>query len=94
MERTGLMYAAPEAVAATAHELNDVNIGKCLVEGFFSQVAHLQKQGMYQTVKDNQAVFLHPSCVIDSKPDWVAFNEFVLTTKNYIRTVTAIKGEW
>jgi len=25
---------------------------------------------------------------------WVLYNEFVLTTKNYIRTVTRVKGEW
>jgi pre-mRNA-splicing factor ATP-dependent RNA helicase DHX15/PRP43 len=28
------------------------------------------------------------------KPDWVLYNEFVLTTKNYIRTVTKIEGDW
>ena len=27
-------------------------------------------------------------------PDWVMYHEFVLTSKNYIRTVTAVRGEW
>jgi len=31
---------------------------------------------------------------LDHKPEWVLYNEFVLTTKNWIRTVTDIKGEW
>lgn len=26
--------------------------------------------------------------------DWLIYNEFVLTSKNYIRTVTQIKPEW
>ncbi|KAJ8612995.1 hypothetical protein MRB53_037203 [Persea americana] len=26
--------------------------------------------------------------------DWVLYHEFVLTSKNYIRTVTAVKAEW
>jgi len=38
-------------------------------------------------------VQLHPSTCLDHKPEWVLYNEFVLTTKNYIRTVTDIKRE-
>ena len=37
---------------------------------------------------------IHPSTVLDSKPDWVLYNEFVLTSRNYIRTVTSIRPEW
>lgn len=58
------------------------------------QVAHLERTGHYLTVKDNQVVQLHPSTVLDHKPEWVLYNEFVLTTKNYIRTCTDIKPEW
>jgi pre-mRNA-splicing factor ATP-dependent RNA helicase DHX15/PRP43 len=41
-----------------------------------------------------QVVALHPSHCLDHKPDWVLYNEFVLTSKNYVRTVTEIKPEW
>lgn len=70
------------------------SIRKALTAGFFMQVAHLEKTGNYLTVKDNQAVALHPSTVLDHKPEWVLYNEFVLTSKNYIRTVTSVRGEW
>ena len=42
-------------------------------------------------MKDNQVVQLHPSTCLDHKPDWVLYDEFVLTSKNYIRTVSDIK---
>ncbi|CAH8566937.1 unnamed protein product [Schistosoma haematobium] len=71
-----------------------INIRKALVSGFFMQVAHLERTGHYLTVKDNQVVQLHPSTVMDHKPEWVLYNEFVLTTKNYIRTVTEVKPDW
>ncbi|XP_013118522.1 ATP-dependent RNA helicase DHX15 homolog [Stomoxys calcitrans] len=71
-----------------------INIRKALVQGFFMQVAHLERTGHYLTIKDNQIVQLHPSTCLDHKPDWVIYNEFVLTTKNYIRTVTDVKPEW
>lgn len=71
------------------------NIQKALLAGFFMQIAHLQpSSGHYLTVKDNQVVGLHPSTVLDHKPEFCLYNEFVLTTKNYIRTVTSVRGEW
>ncbi|KAH7102468.1 pre-mRNA-splicing factor ATP-dependent RNA helicase PRP43 [Auriculariales sp. MPI-PUGE-AT-0066] len=71
------------------------NIRMSLVCGFFMQVAHREgERGMYLTVKDNQVVGLHPSCGLDTTPEWVLFNEFVLTSKPYIRTVTEVRPEW
>ncbi|KXN81059.1 putative pre-mRNA-splicing factor ATP-dependent RNA helicase prp43 [Leucoagaricus sp. SymC.cos] len=72
-----------------------VNIRKALVCGFFMQVAHREgDKGSYTTVKDNQAVGLHPSCGLKNQPEWVIFNEFVLTARPYIRTVTEVRGDW
>ena len=71
------------------------NIRRALVAGFFMQVA--MKEGnskTYVTVKDNQNVLLHPSTVLQTESDWLLYNEFVLTTKNFIRTVTTVKPEW
>ena len=41
-----------------------------------------------------QVVGLHPSCGLDTQPEWVLFNEFVLTTRPYIRTVSEVRPEW
>ncbi|PYI11176.1 pre-mRNA splicing factor ATP-dependent RNA helicase PRP43 [Aspergillus sclerotiicarbonarius CBS 121057] len=72
------------------------NIRRALCAGFFMQVAKKEAQGknMYLTIKDNQNVLLHPSTVLGHEAEWVLYNEFVLTTKNYIRTITAVKPEW
>ena len=69
---------------------------KSLIAGYFSQVAHLESAGYYITVKDNQYVFIHPSSYLHGsrKATWVLFQEFVLTSKNYIRTVTEIQPEY
>lgn len=32
--------------------------------------------------------------MLGQESDWLIYNEFVLTSKNYIRTVTQIKPEW
>ncbi|GFZ13654.1 RNA helicase family protein [Actinidia rufa] len=70
------------------------NIRKAMLAGYFMQVAHLERTGHYLTVKDKQVVHLHPSNCLGHKPDWVIYNEFVLTTRNFIRTVTDVRGEW
>lgn len=69
-------------------------IRMALTSGMFMQVAFLQKKGNYLTVKDNQVVYIHPSSVVDSNPEWVIFEEFALTTKNYIRTVSTTNVDW
>ncbi|KAL9397229.1 hypothetical protein Peur_011482 [Populus x canadensis] len=71
-----------------------INIRKSILAGYFMQVAHLEQSGHYLTVKDNQVVHLHPSNCLDHKPEWVIYNEYVLTSRNYIRTVLDIRGEW
>jgi len=69
------------------------NIRRCLMSGFFMQVAHLDKD-KYKTVKEAQAVTLHPSTVLQSKPDWVLYHEYLLTSRSFVRTVTQVRGEW
>eukprot|EP00755_Sulcionema_specki_P010927 Sspe_Gene.711::Locus_244_Transcript_1_1_Confidence_1.000_Length_2262::g.711::m.711/K12820/DHX15, PRP43; pre-mRNA-splicing factor ATP-dependent RNA helicase DHX15/PRP43 len=71
-----------------------VRIRKALLWGFFMQVAHKDARGNYVTCKDNQPVSPHPSNYCEGTPEWLLYNEFVLTTKNWVRTCTRIEGEW
>jgi len=58
------------------------------------QVAKKDTSGKAYLTVDQQNVLLHPSTVLGQDSEWVLYNEFVLTSKNYIRTVTAVKAEW
>ena len=69
------------------------NIRRALVAGFFMQVAKKDNKH-YTTIKDEQTVLLHPSTVLGQDSEWVVYNEYVMTSKQYIRTVTAVKPEW
>lgn len=71
-----------------------LNLRKAMLAGYFMQVAHRERSGQYLTVKDNQIVQLHPSTCVDHKPEWVLYNEYVLTSSNFIRIVTDVRGEW
>ncbi|PSR90426.1 hypothetical protein PHLCEN_2v4915 [Hermanssonia centrifuga] len=94
LERTMERYEVDLVSTQDERKLYD-NVRRALVCGFFMQVAHKEgEKNGYMTVKDNQVVGLHPSCGLDAQPEWVLFNEFVLTTRPYIRTVTTVKVEW
>jgi pre-mRNA-splicing factor ATP-dependent RNA helicase DHX16 len=70
-------------------------IRKAVTSGFFYTTANLQKSGAYKTVKNPQSVHVHPSSgLAELMPRWVVYHELVLTTKEYMRTVSEIKPEW
>ncbi|KAJ2906286.1 pre-mRNA splicing factor ATP-dependent RNA helicase prp43 [Zalerion maritima] len=71
------------------------NIRRALLAGFFMQVAMRQGNSkIYNTIKDDQPVTLHPSTGLDIGYEFVVYHEFVLTSKQYVRTCTGIRPEW
>ena len=94
MERNSIPILSNFSDPRSEAQLHE-NIRRALLTGFFMQVAHWDpEKKAYLTVKDVQPVQLHPSCDLEGKPEWVVFNEFVLTTTPYIRTVSAVEPEW
>jgi pre-mRNA-splicing factor ATP-dependent RNA helicase DHX15/PRP43 len=64
------------------------------LSGFYLQIAHLQRNGTYCVFNESHLVLIHPSSAVKNKPDFVLYLEFVLTSKNYIRTVSEINPQW
>lgn len=74
---------------------NVMKIRKCIVAGFFTNAAKKDPQEGYKTLLENQPVYIHPSSALFNKnPEWVIYNELVLTTKEYMRNVVAIDAKW
>lgn len=73
-------------------------IKRALTAGFFPNAARLQKSGDgYRTVKNNTAVWIHPSSVlmsVDPPEKMVLYFELVQTTKEYMRSVMPIEAGW
>mmetsp|Transcript_19460 Transcript_19460/g.46952 ORF Transcript_19460/g.46952 Transcript_19460/m.46952 type:complete len:679 (-) Transcript_19460:145-2181(-) len=68
-------------------------IREAIVGGFFMNCAYWHGK-RYMTVRENSPVLIHPSSCLQHKPEWVVFNEVVLTKQNYIRVVSTIQAEW
>ncbi|WCJ41465.1 ATP-dependent RNA helicase putative [Euphorbia peplus] len=74
---------------------NSVKIRKAITAGFFSHAARKDPQGGYRTLVSNQIAYVHPSSSLyHVQPDWVIYNEVVMTTKEYMHDVTVIDPKW
>jgi pre-mRNA-splicing factor ATP-dependent RNA helicase DHX16 len=70
---------------------------KAMTAGYFYNTAKLSKSGEFKTVKHQHTVYIHPSSVLsreEDPPRWLLYHELVFTTKEYMRMVAPIKGEW
>lgn len=91
----GLMERVEIEVSSNPHDTDGVC--KALTSGYFYNTAKLSRTGDYKTIKHQHSVYIHPSSVLsrdDDPPRWLLYHELAFTTKEYMRFVTPIKGEW
>ena len=76
-------------------QINEVEICKSFGAGYFMQVACRQHDGSYKSAIGKQVVHIHPSSVLfASKVETLIYNELTVTSRNYMRTCSAVMGEW
>jgi len=74
---------------------NYAKVCKAICSGFFSHAAKKDPQEGYKTLVEGTPVSIHPSSSLFNKnPEWVIYHELVLTTKEYMREVTAVEPKW
>lgn len=70
-------------------------VRRAICGGFFRHAAKKDPQEGYKTLVEGTPVYIHPSSSLFNKnPEWVIYHELVLTTKEYMREVTAIEPKW
>ncbi|KAM9933810.1 hypothetical protein OXX80_006574 [Metschnikowia pulcherrima] len=84
---------------------NDADIRKCICAAYFHQAASLEKMGggrgsaEYANLRQSyMKMYLHPTSALvggtDLSPQYVVYDELVLTKKEYMQCVTAVEPEW
>ncbi|XP_066928757.1 probable ATP-dependent RNA helicase DHX35 [Clytia hemisphaerica] len=72
-------------------------IQKCVVSGFFANVAKYHPSGEYRSIRNNQSLHLHPTSVLSTErkpPKLLIFHQVLCTSKDFMRDVTVIKLSW
>lgn len=78
-------------------------VRKAFVSGYFKNCAkrssnhgHVDEEGVYRTLSDNLAVYIHPSSSLFKIPgvDYVIYHTLVLTNKEYMHCTTKIDPSW
>lgn len=72
------------------------NVRKCMTAGFFLHAAQkIPHKRQYRTLVSNKIVHVHPTSILkDPLPEYIIFNRLVMTSKEYMREITAIEREW
>uniref|UniRef100_A0A060T7K3 Pre-mRNA-splicing factor ATP-dependent RNA helicase PRP16 n=1 Tax=Blastobotrys adeninivorans TaxID=409370 RepID=A0A060T7K3_BLAAD len=69
----------------------------CICTGYFHQAAKAKGLGEFVNVRTNISMQLHPTSALYGLgylPDFVVYHELILTSKQYMSTVTAVDPHW
>ncbi len=72
-------------------------IRKCICSGYYHQAAKVKGVGEYINLRTSVTVQLHPTSALYGLgflPDYVIYHELILTSKEYMSTVTAVDPHW
>jgi len=70
-------------------------VRKAICSGFFRNAAKKDPQEGYKTLVEGTPVYIHPSSALFNRtPEWLVYNELVLTTREYCHNVTTIEPKW
>ncbi|XP_076809587.1 pre-mRNA-splicing factor ATP-dependent RNA helicase PRP16-like isoform X1 [Clavelina lepadiformis] len=72
-------------------------IRKCICAAYFHHAATLKGIGEYVNLRTGMPCHLHPTSALFGMgftPDYVVYHELVMTSREYMQSVTAVEGEW
>ena len=72
-------------------------IRKCICSGYYHHAAKVKGIGEYVNLRTSVTVQLHPTSALYGLgylPDYVVYHELILTSKEYMSTVTSVDPHW
>ncbi len=72
-------------------------VRKCICSGYYHQAAKVRGIGEYMNLRTSVTVQLHPTSALYGLgflPDYVVYHELILTSKEYMSTVTSVDPRW
>lgn len=72
-------------------------IRKCICSGYYHQAAKVKGIGEYINLRTSVTIQLHPTSALYGLgflPDYVIYHELILTSKEYMSTVTSVDPHW
>ena len=72
-------------------------IRRCICSGYYHQAAKVKGVGEYVNLRTSVTVQLHPTSALYGLgflPDYVVYHELILTSREYMSTVTAVDPRW
>ena len=68
---------------------------RCILSGFFTQIAQLQGDGTYRNIRSKEVLHIHQSSIASVVyPEWIVYLEIVKTNKYLLYNVSKIDPQW
>ncbi|CDJ43898.1 ATP-dependent RNA helicase, putative [Eimeria tenella] len=86
-------HGIPEVSCGTDWDI----LRKAICAGYFHQAAKLRGIGEYLNLRTCVPCHVHPNSALyaaGQTPEYVVYHQLLLTTKEYMRTVTAVDAHW
>ncbi|KAI6028094.1 P-loop containing nucleoside triphosphate hydrolase protein [Pisolithus marmoratus] len=89
----GIMDRLKHDILSAGRDYNRVR--KAICSGFFRNATKKDLQEGYKTLVEGTPVYIHPSSALFNRnPEWLIYNELVLTTREYCHNVTTVEPKW
>ncbi|EIW86950.1 P-loop containing nucleoside triphosphate hydrolase protein [Coniophora puteana RWD-64-598 SS2] len=89
----GIMDRYKHDIVSSGKDYNKVR--KAICSGFFRNAAKKDPQEGYKTLVEGTPVYIHPSSALFNRnPEWLVYNELILTTREYCHNVITIEPKW
>jgi HrpA-like RNA helicase len=72
---------------------------KCLLTGYFTNIAKYSSDNYFSTLKEKHLCKVHPTSILIKSPklgkfyEYIIYNEIIVTNKQYLKTCTLIREE-
>jgi len=70
---------------------------KCIISGFFANVARLGPDGLYRTIRGSRRVQLYPNSILakyGAPPEFVVFDQYLSLSQDFLRGCSKIHPRW
>ncbi|KAI9010131.1 P-loop containing nucleoside triphosphate hydrolase protein [Hyaloraphidium curvatum] len=96
IRRQLLKYLERFSIPLVSCEEDTEPVRKCIVSGYFAQIARKRPDNTYVSLRDGTKLEVHPTSVFwrGKSPEWVVFHEVVETKSIFMRELTAIEPNW
>lgn len=68
---------------------------RCILTGYFTNVAQIQGDGSYLNIRSKEKLTIHPTSILSVVyPEWIVYHQVIKSSSHFIHNGSQIDPEW